>query len=158
MIDENAAPGRCQGSAASHSTVQNAEQNHRAHWGNKIGRKQPGMARVMFQNPAGLGVGNNSNKSHELREFIMDNDVDAIGMGETNVHWGKVSGSNSIWNRVRPWFENSRVAAAYNVRDRFAQRAQRGGSAQITKGRLSHRVLETGRDPRGLGRWVWQRF
>ena len=81
-----------------------------------------------------------------------------MGVGETNVHWGKVTPRHNIWNRVRPWFEHSRVAASYNIRDKFPKRAQQGGVAQITKGKLSHQIIETGRDPRGLGRWTWQRF
>ena len=158
MLDFESAPGRCQETDVQNPTVQNPEQNHQLHWGDALRKKQPGMARIVFQNPAGLGVHTNSIKTYDLQQFIMDKDIDLIGMGEINVNWGKVAGKHSIWNRVRPWFESSRVAAAYNIRDRFAKRAQRGGSAQITQGRLSHRVLETGRDPKGLGRWVWQRL
>jgi hypothetical protein len=65
---------------------------------------------------------------------------------------------HSIWDISRGWFERQRVTAVYNQRDRSCNKYQPGGTAMICRGQTALRVIETGQDPKRLGRWAWTLF
>ena len=47
---------------------------------------------------------------------------------------------------------------AYNSKDRNAEQYQPGGVAMFSVGKIAHRVVEQGKDPSNLGRWVYVRY
>ena len=52
----------------------------------------------------------------------------------------------------------SKTTLGYNVKDCVSSNYQPGGTMQISINKPSHRIIETGRDESGLGRWVWQKY
>jgi hypothetical protein len=62
-------------------------------------------------------------------------------------------------NRTRGWWECSHNVFGYNRNDSdFSSVFQPGGTANISIGNSSHRVIKSGTDSTGLGRWVWTLF
>ena len=56
------------------------------------------------------------------------------------------------------WFETLHIAVGYNTTDPNAERNQQGGVALFSMDTMAHRIIETGQDETGLGRWTWQRY
>jgi hypothetical protein len=127
-------------------------------WGDRISTKHNKIIRISFQNIRGFGKDKESIQAESIRQFIEEYDIDTYLMAEVNVNWRIVGKRNSIWDISRRWFERQKVSAAYNQRDRSCNTYQPGGTAIISKGELSTRVIETGQDPKRLGRWTWTLF
>ena len=64
--------------------------------------------------------------------------------------------------RIRTWWEPGQTKAlfVYNKTEKRLQRSirQYGGTAQFSRGEAALRLQKSGENPRGLGRWVWQKF
>ena len=115
--------------------------------------------RICFVNINGIGVKKKSSKSEDIRMFMRNNDVDVIGLAETNVNWSKITTSNTLWERTKAWFETRKIAVSYNTHDCIGKRrCQQGGTATITQSKVAHRHRDNGFDSTGLGRWSWIRI
>ena len=122
-------------------------------WSNK-----EGVVRIAMQNIQGLGFDKRERKYKLIYNFIRQYEVDLIGMVETNTFWPKVQMKKSIYERTKEWFEARYLNVGYNERDKDPPRSQHGGVINMTMDKLTHKVVESGGDPRKLGRWSWVRF
>jgi hypothetical protein len=50
------------------------------------------------------------------------------------------------------------MVRAHNQNQRCPSKTQWGGTAQISRGQAAFRVIESGREPARLGRWVWTQY
>ena len=116
------------------------------------------MIRIAMQNIQGLGFDKRERKYKLIYNFIKQYEVDLIGMVETNTFWPKVQMKKSIYERTKEWFEARFLNVGYNKRDKDPPRSQHGGVINMTMDKLTHKVVESGEDPRKLGRWSWVRF
>ena len=80
-------------------------------------------------------------------------DVDFMAMAEIGVHWPSVPSEDRIWERTKSWFEDRRLAVAYNSQDSRARRSQYGGTMIMAVNKMAHKVCKCGHD--SLGRWAW---
>jgi hypothetical protein len=143
-----------------------AKQSKQQTWGDSIKSKgsknklspSSEIIRLAFQNINGFGYTENNSKAENIRSFIMENKIDIMAIVETNVNWKRVRKKMTIWDKTRGWFENQRVSAAYNSRDRSGKRYQPGGCSIITRGELALRSDKSGQDHRKLGRWTWTSY
>ena len=122
-------------------------------------RKPPDTLRVLFQNINGLPQSSLHHKNYSLRMFMDTYSVDIYGMAEVNVCWPLLAIQHRLPERTADWFESLHIASACNSQDTCAAPYQPGGVCQLSMGTAAHRVCgPSGRDPTGLGRWVWTRF
>ena len=118
-----------------------------------VGKKK-GNLRIVTQNINGLGQISGSLKERNLKEFILDRDIDIMGVQELNVCWAKVQEKNIIWDRFRHWREVSQLSVAYNIQDTNKMRYQPGGTAVLSINKMANRVTATGADESKLGHWA----
>lgn len=140
-----------------HQCLQNEiGKNKETQWGDLLHPNiNESILRIGFININSLGFERLHYKSQSIHAFMKDYNVGIMGMAETGVNWHKVAKTATIWERTTGWFENQRVSAAFNRRDKSATRAQPGGTALIIQGRAALGVAKHGQDPRRLGRWTW---
>ena len=74
-------------------------------------------------------------------------------MAEIGVHWPSVPSEDRIWERTSSWFDDRRLAVAYNSQDTTTRRSQYGGTMIMAVNKMSHKVCKCGHDE--LGRWAW---
>ena len=60
--------------------------------------------------------------------------------------------------RTFGWWETSKTTIGYNIKDSANTTFQPGGTMILSIDKPVHRIIETGRDETGLGRWVWQKM
>lgn len=84
--------------------------------------------------------------------------IDVAGFTECNRCWHLLNHRDRWKEITKPWWEKANNVIAYNVKDTSSRQFQPGGTLLHTINRPAHRVLETGIDPSGLGRWSWTRF
>ena len=114
--------------------------------------------RIVSKQIGGIGLMADNSKERELKTWMVEKEVDCIGLQETNVYWGKCrdkaqfreSMRHNKWNFVR-------TATSYN-RQEFTAKNQFGGTAMVAVNDVTSRIIGTGGDDAGLGRWAWVRF
>ena len=127
----------------------------RDEWGHKLVKKKEKTIRISFVNINGIGVRAKSEKSEDIRRFMVEKKVDVMGLAETNVNWGCVEGKDTLWDRTKQWAETRRIGVAYNTNQLLNRKHQQGGTATIATNDIAHRYKKCGADPSGLGRWSW---
>ena len=85
-------------------------------------------------------------------------EADVMCFPEVNVCWHKLAPRNRLEERTMGWFEMLHRSVSYNFRDRMTSRHQFGGTAIFSINNAASRVMGSGRDSTGLGRWTWTRF
>ena len=75
----------------------------RDEWGHKLVNKKEKTIRISFVNINGIGVRAKSEKSEDIRRFMVEKKVDVMGLAETNVNWGCVEGKDTLWDRTKQW-------------------------------------------------------
>lgn len=94
----------------------------------------------------------------KLRQWLQEVDPDVFLGCESQINWAKMpwEGQLSNWFRTE---ESKRMVVGYNIHEsHLHDRRQYGGTFLMVLGPASDRVVETGVDPSGLGRWCWVRF
>ena len=97
-------------------------------------------------------------KMEELRIYLTRLRLDAIGITECNVHWKMVPIQQCLPERMRGWWECVQINTAYFEAYQVLARHQAGGVSLWSVNKGAHRVMECGKDSRGLGRWAWTRY
>ncbi len=128
------------------------------YYGDKLINKEDDELRIAFININGIPATNDEPKNHRLFEAITESQIDIIGMTEINKCWHRVDEEHKWHNRTRGWWESSNSTIGYNTKDSASGVFQPGGTLITSINKPAHRIIETGKDPTGLGRWTWQRF
>ena len=111
-----------------------------------------------FLNVNGLGQDKWKEKNNSLFKFLFNTKFDVMGLSEINLHWSSLTPSNSWEERVQGRWESLHSSICYNQEDPVSSAWQPGGCIQLSTNRMAHRVISSGKDPSGLGRWCWTRY
>jgi hypothetical protein len=123
-------------------------------FGDPLGAKAEGHVRLAYSNIDGFPpYAANNPKANSLRRVIRSLEIDFFAGVESNLNWQQMPREG----RLPEWFrsENAlRTVASYNTHENFGRR-QHGGTFELAFGELAQRVIDTGTDSRGLGRYSW---
>jgi hypothetical protein len=127
------------------------------HFGNQIRKINiANTLRIGFININGMPMTSASPKNKLIYNAIENKQIGILGLVELNRCWHLLPDKDKWNERTRGWWESSHCTMGYNRNDNTLSTAfQQGGSAIISVGQTSHRVIQSGRDPSGLGRWSW---
>ena len=125
-------------------------------WGDPIDSKWDGYIRLASRNIGGLGIHANNIKEEYLKEWIVNSEIDCIGIQELNLNLRQCTYRDRIQERMKSsaW-EFFKMASGYNKHHEGRQKHLFGGTMVLAYGQFCHRVLSSGADERGLGRWAW---
>ena len=84
--------------------------------------------------------------------------LSVVGLNECNAHWKMVPTQYCLPERTRGWWECMHINTAYFESYQSLSKHQAGGLSLWSINDGAHRVMEHGKDPRGLGWWAWTRF
>lgn len=125
------------------------------YWGDNLILKQDGKIRFVSKNIQGLGLSAGNPKEDELKSWIVNKNIDVIGIQEPNINWHKCKNKDRFNEHMKgPAWEYLRYSVAYNKHD-CTCRHQFGGSITMSVDQITHRVSGSGADDIGLGRWSW---
>lgn len=123
---------------------------------NITGTIQKHMLRIGFVNINGFPASADHPKNNQILNIINQLKISIIGMAETNRNWSRLKESDKWQSRTRGWWETQRTIMAYNTKDSvITSDFQPGGTLLTSINKPVHRIIGTGKDPEGLGRWVW---
>jgi hypothetical protein len=127
-------------------------------YGDHIKQKRPGMVRILFQNPQGLGrlAGDSTAqtpKLNKLRDTLLKHKVDILGMAEINKDWRKIPQKDTLWTVTNGWFEYRRLTTSINQMVKATSQVQYGGTLLMAMDHLAHSIISVESDDRQLGRW-----
>ena len=128
---------------------------HKDIWGHTMKKKEHKKIRVSFVNVNGIGSYATHEKSQGIRRYIVDKEVDVMGIAETNVNWSRVYSRDTLWDRTKAWVPDRRIGVSYNLHQTVTSKTQPGGTATIAVNDMAHRFKASGYDSTGLGRWSW---
>ena len=137
--------------------IEDNENSHLRSYGHERARSEPNKFRVGFAN-IGTYPLQHANREYNLRDFIKHHQFDVFGLAELNVHWKNVSAHQRLHERTRGWFESLHLNTAYWQGFHTNGVSQYGGTSLWSINQGAHRVESSGKDFRGLGRWVWTRY
>ena len=129
-----------------------------AAWGDTMRQKLPNTLRVVIQTISGFPVHHRHVKNRQIISFINANNVDICAMSEMNVCWHLLPIHERLHERTLGWWETLHISHGYNRNSRVGVAYQKGGVAIFSINNAAHRVIQTGHDPSGLGRWSWTRY
>lgn len=120
--------------------------------------KEDGIIRIVSKQIGRLGITASNSKERELKNWIIEKEIDYIGLHETNVFWKKYRDKSQFRERMlhHNW-EFVRTLTAFNKHE-FTALDQFGGTAVVTTNVVASRVCSTGADETGLGRWAWVQY
>ena len=94
----------------------------------------------------------------ELKQWIVRQQIGCIGLQETNINWTKCNDKERFAERMKyPGFEFVRTTAARNKHG-DNKKYNHGGTGIVCVNQLTHRIVASGADERGLERWSWMAF
>jgi hypothetical protein len=125
-------------------------------WGEIITIPTPPQTfRFTFLNIQGLvSVDPHSHKHQQIKTAIQETESDATGLVELNLNLD-ILGPTFQWAEQFRNLHRNHSVHTVNRHDSSKKRILFGGAAQITVGACSHRVIKSGLDESGMGRWVW---
>lgn len=145
--------GSPEAAEASQGTIQPEEG-----WGNVRAKEAILALRIGLLNHGGFPPEAAHGKNHDIREFVSKHGFDVVGLTENNLNWQKVPVQNRLHERTRGWFEALHLTTAYYQAFNGISEFLPGGVSLWSMKQAAHRVMESGRDATGLGRWVWTRY
>ena len=115
---------------------------------------------VGFLNVNGLKETAWKQKNDALFELLSRGYFDILGLVEPNLYWPSLNPRDSWDERLVKWKKNESFHSilACNTNDTAPAVHQRGGCIQLSTTRATSRVVSSGKDPSGLGRWVWTQY
>ena len=125
------------------------------HFGDILLPKLPGILRIFLLNLNCLPLRPTREQNRELSQFICNCDADILLFQELGLFWPKLPPEDQ-WSERLHTRANINSNLAYNTTEPDRTEAvQYGGTAVITKNEATHRFLDSGNDPSGLGHWAW---
>ena len=120
--------------------------------------KLHGSIRIAHQNVHGIPESKKCSKSYDMIKTFKEWEIDVWGMSETNIIWHNI-GYHNQWKERMTSLQPHVSNFAYNRHETLgSDKFLPGGVAQITTKQLAGRIIESGKDNSGLGRWVWQKL
>jgi len=108
--------------------------------------------RILFTNPKGIKLSSDIleteyslGRCHSLR-------VGALCVAESNVNWENLRAFQKFHGLLRKVWKHSKVSKSF-IKDEFISENQPGGTVTMVYNKWTSRVIESGEDPFGLGRW-----
>ena len=118
--------------------------------------KNDSTFRLGFWNCHGFPY-DDSSKLDAVANLIRNTQFDNIGLAELNRNWSKIPIYHRPSETLKKWLgPETTTQIAHNQHVKFTSKHVYGGTATITLGRETSRLLASGSDPTGLGRWSWQ--
>ena len=117
-------------------------------FGYKMVEKGEETIRIGFQNIN--GIKGNINALHEVFNVVAEKDIDIMGIAEININWtDKVKQAAQIAVKMR--FGQGKIAASSSrgIKEGYLP----GGTAIITRGRMTGRIIKRGANE--MGRYTW---
>jgi hypothetical protein len=140
------------------SVEQQAKDSGEEEWRDDTGMERTNVFRIGMINIGGFPVDQQSAKAEELWMYIANCHLDVIGLTECNAHWKMIPIQYSIAEQTRGWWESMQINTAYYSEYKSLVKHQAGGVTLWGMNEGAHRVMDSGRDCRGLGRWAWTRY
>jgi Endonuclease/Exonuclease/phosphatase family len=118
---------------------------------------------IVLWNLGGFPVDRHSGKSKVIEEAIRALGADVICLTETDVNWNKVTIHNRLHERFLGWWQRlslniAHYAALPPKQMQSTSAHQYGGVALCSVNDGAARVISSGQDATGLGRWAWTRY
>jgi len=136
--------------------LESIEEQSYEYCGDKLSENHLNSLRIGFININGIPDSNSHEKNHSLYKAMMKLDPDVVGLAEVNQHWQSIHSDHQWRNRILSWWESSHSSIAYNIKDIKSNSSfQPGGVILQSTNNATHRIIKSGRDPLGLGRWAW---
>ena len=77
---------------------------------------------------------------------------------EIGINWHRIEKSNNWKSRIQNLKGRMKHQLAHNIHQEGDNPVQYGGVLISTNNKTVNWITDQGKDPSGLGRWVWQRF
>jgi hypothetical protein len=113
--------------------------------------------RIVGLNTDGLPISGGP-KYDLLKEFMTKFQISILCLQELNNAWHMHPPEFRLQERIRGWFQSMFVKCAWYYKYKSDSIQVVGGAAIIVQGDAVGRVMSSGVDPLGLGRWVWVQF
>ena len=140
-------------------TGANLDEKDTESFGDTMSTKENNNFRVVFQNIKQLPGGAMTARSRRVVDTIKSTEADVFTMAEISLFWPKVATENQWFERIIGKFRAHRSIFGCNSNEvKNTGLYQYGGVGLVSTDEGTNRARECGKDPKGLGRWVWMKF
>jgi len=123
------------------------------HWGD-VPTTNPVYFRVISKNVNSLSTADHNLQWHGAVQAMLDMDVHVLCVQEPNLHWTKGI-QQPIYCLFQKAFMHAKISTSNSI-DHNDNLHQPGGTFLATLGCYAARVMATGSDKTGMGRWSYQ--
>jgi hypothetical protein len=123
------------------------------------GDKMNKIVRIGLQNMQLLPENSKHYKSRQSIDHIKQGEYDVWLMNEVGLCWPKLAAVDQWFERILGKLNDSHSLFAHNNQElELSSTIQYGGVGVVSSSEIKHRIIDQGRDPSGLGRYVWIRL
>ena len=127
-------------------------------FGDTMKKKPPHTMRCGLQNLHLLSEHAKTYKSRQLVQHIRDGEYDVFLMNEIGLYWDMLAAADQWSERIRELPDSTAIFANNTTEPLRSEKLQYGGVGIVATGEAKNRITDRGKDPSGLGRWVWIRL
>jgi hypothetical protein len=128
-------------------------------FGDNLLRKPAHTFRIMLQNINNMSSSAHHYASRQIVDCITKHKLDAYLMTEVGLCWPKLSEYDQWSERTLRKVQHHKSIFGFNTTQlEHSKRLQPGGVGICATDEAVHRVISSGQDPSGLGRWAWIRM
>jgi exonuclease III len=135
----------------------NSEKKNRAkdYVGDKLRRKKnKESTRIILSNVAGITGSGGDEKMEEMKIQCLKFNPDVTLITEVGQNEKRIRSEKTLYERTKGWWETTTSRIATNRHFDSGSERQFGGVAIVAQGEVAHRIIQTEKDPTGLGRWT----
>ena len=111
--------------------------------------------RLIFANPQGLKLMSDIMETEYSMGRCHSLGVGVLCLAESNLNWDHPQATGKFHGVLRKVWKHSKVSKSF-TKDHFQSTNQPGGTVTVVYNHWTSRVIESGEDPFGLGRWSYQ--
>ena len=126
-------------------------------YGDPLIDKEDSSTRILYQNSGSIGLSNTAHTLEVICEFTHKTKADILCLAETNTHWKHTATKNKLLQVTKQFWKRSKIQTSETI-TQWTSINKPGGTMMLSSPKLTSRVISSGEDEEGYGRWSYTTY
>ena len=123
-------------------------------YGDSLIDKEESSTKILYQNSGSIGLSNTAHTLEVICEFTYKNEADILCLAETNTHWKHTATKKKLLQVTKQFWKRSKIQTSETITP-WTSINKPGGTMMLSSPKLASRVISSGEDEEGYGRWSY---
>ena len=126
-------------------------------YGDPLIDKEDSSTRILYQNSGSIGLSNTAHTLEVICEFTHKTKADILCLAETNTHWKHTATKKKLLQVTKQFWKRSKIQTSETITP-WTSINKPGGTMMLSSPKLTSRVISSGEDEEGYGRWSYTTY